>query len=264
MDIAKQLVGIAIRNGASLAGIADMETIKNSPSHLIYTKLGRYEGKATVKSDHNLPDSQLFNWPDSAKSALVIGLSHPESHPELDWWWQGGTPGNRLLIDIMNRSQQQIENDLKINTVKIHYYVEQGGLFLKDAAVLSGLGCIGKNNMLVTPQYGPRVRLRALLLKAELEPTGPVNFDPCSGCKEYCRKICPEKAMAKKTPLFDCIDCSTDLPARDGKYNRENCNERMDKDILATTNSPSTKQNPVKFCRKCELICPVAKNSRKQ
>lgn len=262
MEIAKQIVGIAVKNGASLAGIADMKAIKSSPSHLIYTKLGRYEGKATVKSDHYLPDSQLFNWPDSAKSALVIGLSHSESHPELDWWGKGGTPGNRLLIDIMNQTQQQVENELKINTVKLHYYVEQGGVFLKDAAVLSGLGCIGKNNLLVTPEYGPRIRLRALLLKAEIEPTGPVKFDPCSGCKEYCRRVCPEKAMEKKAPLFDSIDCPEALPSRDGTYNREICNVRMDKDIFASTNNNSKKHNPVKYCRKCELICPVGEKRR--
>ena len=225
--------------------------------------MGRYKGNATVKSDHSLPDSQLFHWPDSVKSALVIGLSHPETHPELDWWWQGGTPGNRLLIDILNQSQQQIESDLKINTFKIHYYVEQGGVFLKDAAVLSGLGCIGKNNMLVTPQYGPRIRLRALLLKAAVEPTGPIKFDPCSGCKEYCRRVCPEKAMEKKIPFGEHVDCSAILPARDGKYNREICNLRMDKDIMASTKNNSKKQNPVKFCRKCELVCPVGKKGPK-
>lgn len=264
MDIAKKIIEIAINNGASLAGVADMAAIKSSPSHLIYTKMGRYKGNATVKSDHPLPDSKLFHWPDAAKSALVIGLSHPESHPELDWWSRGGTPGNRLLINIMNQIQRQIENDLKINTVKIHYYVEQGGVFLKDAAVYSGLGCIGKNNLLVTPEYGPRIRLRALLLKAEIDPTGPINFDPCSTCKEYCRKVCPEKAMKEKAPLFDRIDCFEALPGRDGRYDREICNVRMDKDILASTNNNSEKQNLIKFCRKCELICPVGKNNRKK
>lgn len=208
MDYSKQLVGIAINNGASLAGIADIKAIKKSPSHQIYTRLGRYEGNARVKHDYSLPDSQLFNWPDSAKYALIIGLSHPETHPELDWWGRGGTRGNRLLIDIIKKSQQQIENNLRINTVKIHYYVEQGGVFLKDAAVLAGLGCIGKNNMLVTPEFGPKIRLRGLLLKAEIEPTGPVKFDPCADCKEYCRKVCPEKAMEKK---YHCLIALTGL-----------------------------------------------------
>ena len=77
----------------------------------------------------------------------------------------------------MKLTRQKIENNLKVNTRKLHYYVEKGGVFLKDAAVLAGLGCIGNNNMLVTQSYGPRIRLRALFLNVELEPTGPVEFD---------------------------------------------------------------------------------------
>ena len=68
-------------------------------------------------------------------SVLVIGLSHPKDKPELDWWDGKGTPGNRSLIDIIERTSQQIEEEMKIKTHKIHYYVEKGGIFLKDAAV---------------------------------------------------------------------------------------------------------------------------------
>jgi epoxyqueuosine reductase len=61
----------------------------------------------------------------------------------------------------------------------LSYFIETGGIYLKDTAVLAGLGCIGKNNMLVTPELGPKVRLRALLLEEDLTPTGPIDFDPC-------------------------------------------------------------------------------------
>jgi len=50
---------------------------------------------------------------------------------------------------------------------------------LKDAAVLAGLGCIGKNNLLLTPEYGSRVRLRAFTIDLVLPSTGPLPFDPC-------------------------------------------------------------------------------------
>ena len=66
--------------------------------------MGVYTGIGTVKDDV-LPDKQLFTWPDSALSVLVIGLSHPVDKPELDWWDGNGTPGNRILIDIIRRTQ---------------------------------------------------------------------------------------------------------------------------------------------------------------
>lgn len=262
MEIGGQVIEIAIENGATLAGIARVEKLKSSASHMIYTKMGDYKGIGTVKDDDTLPNNQLFNWPDSARSVLVIGLSHPQDKQELDWWDGRGTPGNRLLIDIMKKTRQQIENNLKVNTRKLHYYVEKGGIFLKDAAVLAGLGCIGKNNLLVTPSYGPRIRLRALFLNAEIDSTGPVTFDPCVDCKVYCRRVCPENAMDEKVQIFESINVSVDLPARDGAYNREICNVRMEKDVTESKKNKIDEQATIKYCRKCEFVCPAGKKNK--
>jgi epoxyqueuosine reductase len=258
MDIGKKIIEIAKRNGANLAGVADVRELRASSSHSIYTRLDDYSGVGTVKDDDKLARDQLFNWPESAKSLLVIGLSHPRDLPKLDWWDGKGTPGNRLLIDIVRDTQVQIESELNIKTRKLHYYVEKGGVFLKDAAVLAGLGCIGKNNLLVTEDYGPRVRLRALFLDAEIDPTGPVEFDPCADCHAPCRRVCPEKAMLDKVVAFESVEDGLALPARDGTYDRRRCNVRMEKDIDESKGHPGG-QVPTKYCRKCEMVCPVGK-----
>ena len=75
------------------------------------------------------------------------------------------------------------------------YRVEQGGVLLKDAAVLAGLGTIGKNNLVITPEYGPHVRLKATFLDVDLEPTGPIDFTPCEGCDILCRRVYPQEAF---------------------------------------------------------------------
>ena len=259
MEIGKAIIEIAMENGATIVGIAGMDAVRVSPSHIIYNKMGDYGGVGTVKDDAALSDSPLFNWPDSVKSVLVIGLSHPADKPELDWWDGKGTPGNRILMDIIKQTSQQIERNLSVKTRKIRYYVEKGGIFLKDAAVLAGLGCIGKNNMLLTPSHGPRVRLRALLFDAEIPPTGPIDFDPCADCNVFCRKVCPEKAMDEKAPIFTSIGFNERLPARDGVYNRELCNIRMEKDVAESSENNSGRQPVIKYCRKCEFVCPVGK-----
>jgi len=259
METGRQIIEIAMANGADLAGLASVKDMRASASHTVYPQMGEYGGVGTPKDEHPPATDELFNWPAAAKSLLVIGLSHPEEKPELDWWDGKGTPGNRMLIDIMARTRKQIENDLTVKTHKLHYYVEKGGIFLKDAAVLAGLGGIGENNLLITPTYGPRIRLRALFLEAEIEPTGPIEFDPCQDCKVYCRRVCPEKAMAAKVSVFDAIDDTADLPARDGTYDRIRCNNRMEKDITDSQASGAGEQQPIKFCRKCEFICPVGK-----
>ncbi len=259
MEIGKQVIDIAMENGADMAGIANMEALRASPSHVVYPQMEDYKGVGTVKEGDILPKSQFFNWPESVKSVLVIGLSHPKDRPELDWWDGRGTPGNRMLIDIMKKNRERIENDLKLVTHPLHYYVEKGGVFLKDAAVLAGFGCIGKNNMLVTPDYGPRIRLRALFIDDEIPPDGPSGFDPCEDCKVYCRKVCPEKAMSAKAPVFETIGAPVEIPARDGFYARNMCNDRMEKDIAESKAGGSETQGPVKYCRKCEFVCPAGK-----
>jgi epoxyqueuosine reductase len=113
--------------------------------------------------------------------------------------------------------------------------------------------------MLVTPSNGPRIRLRALLIDAEIRPTGPIAFDPCADCSVYCRKVCPEHAMDEKAPIFRARQFSERLPGGDGTYNRERCNVRMEKDDAEGLKNAHGPQPVVKYCRKCEFVCPAGR-----
>jgi len=93
-----------------------------------------------------------------------------------------------------------------VPTWPLPYHIENGGIYLKDAAVLAGLGTIGRNNLLITPEFGPRVRLRALLAGVDLPPTGPAGFDPCEGCPAPCLTDClggpsSRMGMRKRIPV---------------------------------------------------------------
>ncbi|MFN2291433.1 MAG: epoxyqueuosine reductase [Anaerolineae bacterium] len=251
-----------------------MELLKESPSHKILGKFG-----TVIDGVHSFEGMiEGFNeikWPPNAKSALVIGVSHPQDVPELDWTLgSGNTPGNRILQRVNRELAAWIGEALGTKTHRMPYWVEKGGIYLKDTAVLAGLGCIGRNNMLVTPELGPRVRLRGMLLEDELTPTGPISFDPCAGCDEYCRKACPQNA-------FDGIVLSSaeagmpTLPGRDGRFNRARCYVQMDKDVEDSemavakgflsgldkservTGESSQTERRIKWCRRCELACPV-------
>jgi epoxyqueuosine reductase len=60
----------------------------------------------------------------------------------------------------------------------------------RHAAVAAGLGEFGLNNLLMTPQYGPRVRLESMITCAELTPDplceGPIclGVEACGRCLE--------------------------------------------------------------------------------
>ena len=64
----------------------------------------------------------------------------------------------------------------------------------KYAATAAGLGVLGKNGLVITPSYGPRVKLTALLTKAQIKPDEMVLGDPCEGCST-CIKVCPSGAL---------------------------------------------------------------------
>ena len=113
--------------------------------------------------------------------------------------------------------------------------------------------------MLITPSNGSGIRLRALCIDAELPPTGPIAFDPCADCNVYCRRVCPENAMNEKAAIFETIEFSDHLPGRDGTYNRELCNVRMEKDAAESSENNYDKQPMIKYCRKCEFVCPAGK-----
>ena len=64
----------------------------------------------------------------------------------------------------------------------------------KYAAVNAGLGWIGKNDVLITEKYGPRVRLSAVLVDYPFETGRKITESRCGSCNR-CVDICPHKAL---------------------------------------------------------------------
>jgi len=64
----------------------------------------------------------------------------------------------------------------------------------KHAAELAGLGTIGRHSLLITPGFGPRIRLACLLTEAVFEPSPKAQKDYCAGC-DACIRVCPAQAI---------------------------------------------------------------------
>ena len=67
-------------------------------------------------------------------------------------------------------------------------------LSYKHVAELAGLGTIGRHSLLITPDFGPRVRLACLLTEAPLEASPAVKKDFCTNC-DACIQVCPAQAL---------------------------------------------------------------------
>lgn len=73
----------------------------------------------------------------------------------------------------------------------------QAAIFsFKHAAQAAGLGVMGKSALLITPQFGPRVRLACLLTEAKLASTAADHANPCLNC-DACIEACPARAIAQ-------------------------------------------------------------------
>lgn len=222
----EKIAAQAISTGASLVGVVEVATLLNSPSHRLHTV-----------------DRKVCE----ACYVVVLALAHTAEQAEMDWWdgQKGGTPGSRRLIDINRRLTKWFRKEYGAEAYGLPYQAIGGGIFLKDAAVLAGLGVIGKNNLLITPQYGPRVRLRALLLNQPLKCTEPLaDFAPCDGCGGPCMQACPREAF--QGGFFQSKRCLLQMKK-----------DETDKVALKKPVVWMPDQFRIVYCRLCELSCPV-------
>lgn len=249
-NLEKIIIVKAKELGASLAGIARIEDLKASKSFAIYRKAPFYE--EYDQDSGNYFEFEGFKWKEEHKSVLVWALVHPASEPALDWWSMkvpGFTPGNRVMRSQSKQLRIWLGEELGIKALSLPYQIEFGGTFLKDSAALAGLGVIGKHNLLVTPEFGTRVRLRGIFMEKELEPTGPLDFDPCADCDMPCHRVCPREAF--QSGSFDRALCKLENDARDADV------YILDGSIMGI-DEPSEVTKP---CRFCELACPVAQDN---
>jgi len=112
----------------------------------------------------------------------------------------------------------------------------------KLAAYEAGIGVYGRCGIIVTPKYGPRVNLRAVLTDANLEPDGSLtDFNPCLKCR-LCVELCPPKAIRE--------DASPPMG-----HNRDKC-------INFILKLRKKMRDQRFYCGYCYNHCPVGKTRR--
>ncbi len=112
----------------------------------------------------------------------------------------------------------------------------------KHAAYLAGLGSFGLNNVLLTPQFGPRVRFTSIFTTAELEGDPISGDDLCTRCLS-CADQCPVKTIASEYPS------GSDFPPLINKIKCARRSQKLRKQYL----SP---------CGICIKVCPVGEDRK--
>jgi len=106
----------------------------------------------------------------------------------------------------------------------------------RHAALLAGLGSFGVNNMLLTPEYGPRVRFGSIFTAAELPGDPLLDRDLCTRCMR-CVRMCPASALKEQ-----------DYPA--GLTEKKSC----------AAHSSELNRQGISPCGICIKVCPVGED----
>ncbi|MCL2773868.1 MAG: epoxyqueuosine reductase [Oscillospiraceae bacterium] len=114
----------------------------------------------------------------------------------------------------------------------------------KTVAALSGFGWIGKNSLLITPQFGSALRLTSVLTDAPVPEINKSEYSCLCGNCTVCVDICPGRAIKNVT-----WDINKD---RDDLINYDACETAVKK-----RGEPINKQNGT--CGLCMAMCPHTK-----
>ncbi len=97
----------------------------------------------------------------------------------------------KLLIQDKGYKALGVPASQTVNDVEDAY----SGIFPhKTAAVMAGLGWIGKSGLFISDKYGPRVRLGTILTDMNVPAVNNIQKPGCGSCKE-CVVNCPAMAI---------------------------------------------------------------------
>lgn len=223
----KNLKEIAGNMGSDLTGICEVKWMNEAPSGF--------------KPNDYVPN---------AKSILVvikrINQAAVEGLPKSRRDYVGandavGTKLNEIIYTLANILEDEGYYSLPIFDGEDSKAIA-GDISLKHAAVASGLGEFGLNNLFLTRKYGPRQLIGAVITEAELEPDEPFQEELCNLCKA-CIKACPSGALNNIPQSYD--------RSKGWGIDKHKCNHYINEILLPIFGHFS--------CGMCIKACPIGK-----
>ena len=241
--------------GASLVGIAPIDRFCGAPRG--HHPSDFLNGAKSIITFGVALLHQALYWEGHLSNSEIVPPEHQEDVLQNYFYRQTGYVMVNRLLDMMalrlanvleSRGYPSLFFPATYGRGQVWEFIKEripskAGLFSqRHAAVRAGLGEFGLNNVVVTPEYGPRIRFNSVITKAELKPTPLVKEKVClgEGCS-ICLQNCPGAISLRSD--FDPNTVWYDTPAR---TNLDDCIRHWG----------------VNYCwGRCIKVCPVAQKS---
>ncbi len=134
-----------------------------------------------------------------ARSVLVVAYATLDEAYDYSVYVQvrGQRRWNKLAYEVMVARAARLALALRDHGARadpLTYEDSAAIIDLRRAAVAAGLGTRGKNELVVTRDFGPHIRLGAVFTSLALEPDYPLSEYFCSSCSR-CVSVCPTTAL---------------------------------------------------------------------
>ena len=183
-NLQRRLETLVYQNGVDFFGIADLDPVCEFMEAQGGAMLGEFPRGVSVGM--------------RISDTIVDTHSPDEKHGLSLYWWHVYSVVTPMLDVVAQRVQQELQAE-GFRTLHVPGSMPYNRKTLKSlfphklAAHLSGLGWIGKSCLLITPEFGPRVRFVTVLTDAPLQAGKSLN-KKCGKCKR-CVEACPVKAI---------------------------------------------------------------------
>ena len=189
--------------GAALFGVADIRGLRDDFSGLSREVTGRLDYGVSLAV--------------RLSGAVIAGIEDEPTKLYFYHYRQLNLFLDQLALRITNFIQKEGNLALPIPSSQlIDWEKQRGHLSHKRIAVEAGLGWTGRNNLLVSPQFGSQIRLVTILTDFPLRTDCRKKLD-CGNCKD-CISVCPAGAIGERKENFDHLSCYRKLD-----YFRKKC-----------------------------------------
>lgn len=217
-EIIKQIIA---KLGADVCGIAEAERFEDAPAGFHPTDIYK-DCKSVIVFAKNMPRGLAYVSPrivyNKATDMNLAELDRVSYLASIEIEKLGG-----IAVPLPSDSPYEYWDDDKTEG--------RGLLSMRHAAVLAGIGSMGKNNLIINQKYGNMINIGAVLTNLNLE-SDPLSEELCiSGCR-LCLDSCPQKALNGVT------------------VSQKLCR--------AFTYSSNKRGFGVCNCNKCRIVCPRA------